>query len=632
MAQIVEMEQQLLGAPRDIPLAADLMREAKAFGFSDRQIALLRNEAGGELEIRRQRLAAGIKPSYRLVDTCAAEFEAYTPYFYSSYAQCDQSRVTSRPKIMVLGSGPNRIGQGIEFDYCCVHTVQAVRELGFEAIMVNSNPETVSTDYDTSDKLYFEPLTFEDVMNIFENERPSGVIVQMGGQTPLNLAVPLTKALVPVLGTSSDSIDIAEDRKRTRDLLDRLNIRQPESSTAESVEEAMDIARRIGFPVMIRPSYVLGGRAMMVAYNENELVPFTYAAFAASPGFPVLIDRYLDRAVEVDVDVVCDGREVYIGGVMEHIEQAGVHSGDSACCTPPHKLPPDMVSQIEDAAIRIARALEVKGLMNLQAAVKNGEFYVLEINPRASRTVPYLSKATGVPLARMAAKVSAGKTLADIGLLGLRRKPAWCAVKEAVMPFNRFRAPDGTWVDTLLGPEMSSTGEVMGMDDEFGTAFAKSQLAAYGGLPSSGSVFVSLANRDKRHMVFPVKRLAELGFTILATAGTAQILRRHGVAATVVRKHSSGVGADGEPTVVGRILAGEIDLVINTPSGATPGGSPRVDGYEIRTAAVAANVPCITTVQGLAAAVQGIEAMRGGEVGVRSLQSWNARSRAGGAA
>ncbi len=608
LLQIVEIEREVAAAPKDRPLDPALLRRAKESGFSDRQLAALRGGEDADA-IRRHRLEAGIRPVYRLVDTCAAEFEAYTPYFYSSYARRDQSRLTGRRKIMVLGSGPNRIGQGIEFDYCCVHTVQALRELGYEAIMVNSNPETVSTDYDTADKLYFEPLTFEDVMNIYQNERPLGAIVQMGGQTPLNLAVPLMKAGVHVFGTPADSIDIAEDRHRCRDLLERLGLRQPESGTATSIEGAVQVARRIGFPVMIRPSYVLGGRAMMVAYREDELVPFVYAALQASPGFPVLIDRYLEQAIEVDVDVVGDGTEVYVGGVMEHIEAAGIHSGDSACCTPPHTLPAATVVELEDIARRVALELNVRGLMNLQAAVKDGQVYILEINPRASRTVPYLSKATGVPLAKVATKVSVGMTLKELGLAGRRPVIAWRAVKEAVLPFDRFPG-----VDPILGPEMKSTGEVMGIDREFEVAYWKSQIAAGQRLPDRGGVFLSARDADKGWMTEIGREFAEMGFRIFATRGTAEALAAAGVVAERLAKLSEGGG----PTVLDRMHEGMIDLVINTPSSALA----RLDEVRIRWEAIDRDIPIVTTEPGARATLSAIRYMRGHDWDVQAIQDY----------
>jgi carbamoyl-phosphate synthase large subunit len=614
LAQIVRTEAELLTAPRPDPIPVPLLQRAKRQGFSDRQIATLRGDGGGHAEVRRDRLERGVRPVYRLVDTCAAEFEAFTPYYYSSYATRDESRATDRKKVLVLGSGPNRIGQGIEFDYCCVHTVFALREMGYETIMVNSNPETVSTDYDTSDKLYFEPLTFEDVMNIIENERPEGVIVQMGGQTPLHLALPLHRAGVRILGTSPDSIDIAEDRERTRVLLDRLGVRQPESATAERIDDALAIARRIGFPVMIRPSYVLGGRAMMVAWNEEEFVPFALAAFRASPGFPVLIDRYLDRAIEVDVDVLCDGREVFIGGVMEHIEQAGIHSGDSACCTPPHSIPPDLVRRIEEASARIALALDVRGLLNVQAAVKDGEFYVIEINPRASRTVPYLSKATGIQLAKAAARIAVGQTLRDLGLSGRNFRPPWFAVKEAVLPFNRFAG-----ADPVLGPEMKSTGEVMGIDTSFEAAYWKSQIAAGQKLPDSGTVFVSARDSDKSWMMEVAAGFAQLGFALVATEGTARALRDAGLRAECVHKIGSGTG----PTVLDAMRENRIQIVLNTPSGVVT----RFDEVKIRSEAVLRDIPIVTTESGARATLDAIRFMKGRVRQVRAIQDYVADAR-----
>jgi len=608
--QIVEMEHSILALPADAPIPNDVMKAAKKMGFSDRQIAALRGEATSEHKIREQRKKAGIKPVYRLVDTCAAEFEAYTPYFYSSYQTLDQSRLTNRKKVIILSSGPNRIGQGIEFDYCCVHTVKAARELGYEAIMVNSNPETVSTDYDTSDKLYFEPLTFEDVMNIYENEKPEGIIVQMGGQTPLNLAVPLMKAGCTILGTSPDSIDIAEDRKRCRDLLNKLNLRQPDSDTVTSVQEAAVAARRIGYPVMIRPSYVLGGRAMMVAYGDHELGPFVEAAFMASPGFPVLIDRYLERATEVDVDMLCDGTDTYVGGVMQHIEVAGIHSGDSACAIPPHTLPKKIIDEIKAACRKMALALNVRGLMNVQMAVKDGEIYVIEINPRASRTVPFVSKATGIQLAKVAAKISLGKTLKELGLADKETIITWCAVKEAVLPFNRFPG-----VDPILGPEMKSTGEVMGIDKTFELAYWKSQIAAGQKLPSTGSVFLSARDSDKPWMVEVGKKLAAMKFNIVATAGTARALEEAGVRSDVVRKlvdHQS-------PNVIDVMKKGGIQMVINTPSSLVA----RADEIQIRTEAISRGIPIITTQDGADATVNAIAKVKETDWDVMALQDYH---------
>ncbi|MBN1268767.1 MAG: carbamoyl-phosphate synthase large subunit [Kiritimatiellae bacterium] len=609
MAQIVEIQHKISDATAAHPLPPELLREAKENGFSDMQIAALRKGNLTQLDVRQRRLAAGVKPVYRLVDTCAAEFEAYTPYFYSSYAEHDQSRVTDRKKVMVLGSGPNRIGQGIEFDYCCVHTVQALRELGYETIMVNSNPETVSTDYDTADKLYFEPLTFEDVMNIYESEQPLGVIVQMGGQTPLNLAVPLMKAGVPILGTSPESIDRAEDRERCRVLLDALGLKQPQSGTATTVDQALGLAREIGYPVMIRPSYVLGGRAMMVAWNDDELKPFARAAFKASPGFPVLVDRYLDHAVEVDVDLVCDGRDVYIGGVMQHVEEAGVHSGDSACATPPHSLPADLIERIRDACARMALELQVKGLMNVQIAVKDNDFYILEINPRASRTVPYISKATGVPLAKIAARVAVGQTIEQMGLKDKRPSMSWCAVKEAVLPFNRFAG-----VDPILGPEMKSTGEVMGLDTCFEIAYWKSQLAAGQVLPVTGAVFLSGKDSDKPWIVDIARDLVDLGFSVIATEGTGKSLSDAGIPAGIVHK----LKEERSPNILDFMRESRVSLLINTPSGPVS----RADEVKIRSEAILRSVPIVTTESGARATLAAIKFMRGREWDVKALQDY----------
>ena len=632
---ISEVARQVGGGGR---LEPAVLRRAKRHGFSDNQLASLTGMS--EDVVRGLRHALGVRPVYKTVDTCAAEFAATTPYHYSAYDEETEVSGRERPAVIILGSGPNRIGQGIEFDYSCVHAAMALRDAGYETVMVNCNPETVSTDYDTSDRLYFEPLTLEDVLEVVHAEQQAGpvagVIVQLGGQTPLGLAQRLADSGVPIVGTPPSAIHLAEDRGSFGRVLHAADLPAPRHGTASSFDEARAIAERIGYPVLVRPSYVLGGRGMEIVYDEASLAGYIDRATKASPEHPVLVDEFLDDAVEIDVDAIFDGTDLFLGGIMEHIEEAGIHSGDSACSLPPITLGAEEVERVYRTTLAIARGVGVRGLLNVQYALAQGVLYVLEANPRASRTVPFVSKATNVALAKATARVMLGATIAQLRAEGLlpagdavsMPEDAPVAVKEAVMPFNRFRAPDGTWVDTLLGPEMRSTGEVMGIDEQFGTAFAKSQLAAFGSLPVSGSAFVSLANRDKRHMVFPVKRLAEMGFTILATAGTAQILRRHGVAATVVRKHSSGASASGEPTVVTRILDGEIDLVINTPSGTTPGGSPRRDGYEIRTAAVAANVPCITTVQGLAAAVEGIEALRHGQMGVRSLQDWHPEGRA----
>ncbi|GAA2758060.1 carbamoyl-phosphate synthase large subunit [Actinopolymorpha rutila] len=615
-------------------LTPDVLRAAKRHGFADRQIAAIRGMR--EDVVRGVRWALGIRPVYKTVDTCAAEFAARTPYHYSSYDEETEVGPRERPAVIILGSGPNRIGQGIEFDYSCVHAALALHEAGYETVMVNCNPETVSTDYDTSDRLYFEPLTLEDVLEIVHAEEQAGpvagVVCQLGGQTPLGLAQGLEDAGVPIVGTPPEAIHLAEERGAFGRVLAQAGLPAPKHGTATSFAEAKLIADEIGYPVLVRPSYVLGGRGMEIVYDDSALEDYIARATAISPEHPVLVDRFLDDAVEIDVDALYDGQELYLAGVMEHIEEAGIHSGDSACALPPITLGTEEITRIRRSTEAIAAGVGVRGLLNVQYALAGDVLYVLEANPRASRTVPFVSKATATPLAKAAARVMLGASVADLrteGMLpatgdgGQLPPTAPIAVKEAVMPFNRFRSGDGRAIDTLLGPEMRSTGEVMGIDAGFGVAFAKSQAGAYGGaLPTKGRVFVSVANRDKRHMIFPVKRLADLGFEILATEGTANVLRRNGVVAGVVRKATQGTGPHGEPTIVHRIAAGDLDLIVNTPRGTTSGGSPRVDGYEIRTAAIMANIPCITTVQGLAAAVQGIEALRAGEVTVRSLQSW----------
>jgi carbamoyl-phosphate synthase large subunit len=620
-------------AVRDAPsLTPELLRRAKRFGLSDRQIAVLRPELAGEDGVRTLRRRLGIRPVYKTVDTCAAEFAARTPYHYSSYDEENEVQPREKPAVLILGSGPNRIGQGIEFDYSCVHAVMALQDAGYEAVMVNCNPETVSTDYDTADRLYFEPLTFEDVLEVVEAERAAGpvagVICTLGGQTPLALAQRLKDAGVPVLGTSPEAIDDAEHRGAFSRVLADTGLLAPKHGMATTFAEARQIAATIGYPVLVRPSYVLGGRGMEIVYDDATLEAYIAKATDVSPEHPVLVDRFLEDAVEIDVDALFDGTELYLGGVMEHIEEAGIHSGDSACALPPITLGSADLLKIRDATEKLAARIGVRGLMNVQYALKDDILYVLEANPRASRTVPFVSKATAVQLAKAAARIAVGETIADLRAAGVLPatgdgtdlpEDAPIAVKEAVLPFHRFRTVEGHGVDTVLGPEMKSTGEVMGLDAEFGTAFAKSQAAAYGSLPTGGTVFVSLANRDKRSAVFPIKRLADLGFRVLATAGTAQVLRRNGVATEVVGKYSEGPG-----NCVERILAGDVDIVVNTPFGSPGNSGPRLDGYEIRTAAVAAGIPCITTVQGMAAAVQGIEALRRGDIGVRSLQEVHA--------
>ena len=625
------------GAPA-APLSRAVLRSAKAAGFSDAQIAQIRGIT--EAQVRELRHELGVRPVYLTVDTCAAEFAARTPYLYSSYDEQTEVPDGDRPKVIILGSGPNRIGQGIEFDYACVHASFALAAAGYETVMVNCNPETVSTDYDTSDRLYFEPLTLEDVLEVVAAEQASGpvagVIVQLGGQTPLGLARALAAAGVPVVGTSPDAIHLAEDRAEFGAVLAAAGLPAPRYGTATSPADARKVADDIGYPVLVRPSYVLGGRGMEIVYDDGTLEAYVRRATEASPGHPVLIDRFLDDAIEVDVDALYDGEELYLGGVMEHIEEAGIHSGDSACALPPITLGHKNIDEIRRCTEAIARGVGVRGLLNVQYALAGGVLYVLEANPRASRTVPFVSKATAVPLAKAAARIMLGATVAGLrgeGLLpatgdgGTLPLDAPIAVKEAVLPFGRFRNAAGEGVDTVLGPEMRSTGEVMGVDEVFGTAFAKSQAAAYGSLPVKGRAFVAVADKDKRAMVFPVKRLADLGFQIWATVGTAEVLRRNGVRATIVRKHSDGPGPDGEPTIVERILAGQVDLIVNTPFGSPGQSGPRLDGYEIRTAAVRRGIPCITTTAGLAAAVQGIEAIKSGEVGVRSLQEHAAHLR-----
>ncbi len=624
------------------PPTAATLRAAKRAGFSDSQIADICGIA--EERVRRWRHDLGVRPVYHTVDTCAAEFEARTPYLYSTYDEATEVPAGDRPKVIILGSGPNRIGQGIEFDYACVHACFALSAAGYETVMVNCNPETVSTDYDTSDRLYFEPLTLEDVLEIVDAERMAGpvagVIVQLGGQTPLGLARALAAAGVPVVGTSPDAIHLAEHRGEFGALLAAAGLPAPRHGTAASAAAARAVAAEIGYPVLVRPSYVLGGRGMEIIYDDGTLEAYVGKATEASPEHPILIDRFLDDAIEIDVDALFDGEELYLAGVMEHIEEAGIHSGDSACALPPITLGRGDIDRIRESTGVIARGVGVRGLLNVQYALTAGVLYVLEANPRASRTVPFVSKATAVPVAKAAARVMLGATVAqlrDEGLLpaagdgGTMPLDAPIAVKEVVLPFGRFRDAQGRGVDTVLGPEMRSTGEVMGIDEVFGTAYAKSQAAAYGTLPVKGRAFVSVADRDKRSMIFPVKRLADLGFEIWATRGTAEVLRRNGVRATIVRKHSDGVGPDGEPDIVARILDGQVDLIVNTPFGSPGQSGPRLDGYEIRTAAVRRQIPCVTTIQGLAAAVQGIEAITRGEVGVRSLQEHATALRGGGA-
>ncbi len=622
IAEIVDLERKIIAEFEDTKaLAPATLRKAKEWGFSDAQLAEVM--ALPEASIRQMRKDLGIVATFKAVDTCAAEFEAYTPYFYSTYETEDEAVIKNeelsraakgaRRKIMVLGGGPNRIGQGIEFDYCCCHASFALKERGFETIMVNSNPETVSTDYDTSDRLYFEPLTFEDVMNIIDVEKPDGVIVQFGGQTPLNLARRLQQAGVPIIGTSVDSIDMAENREKFAALLDRLKIAQPANASAISVDDAIIAASRVGYPVLVRPSYVLGGRAMRIVYDEETILTFIDEVADVSRGHPILIDKFIEDAMEVDVDAVCDGKEVYVAGIMEHIENAGIHSGDSACVLPPHTMSEGLMAEIKDSTRRIALALNVIGLLNIQFAIKGDKVFVLEVNPRASRTVPFVSKAIGVPLAKMAARIMAGEKLTDFpGLPDIDRLQQ-VAVKECVLPFSRFSG-----VDIILGPEMKSTGEVMGMAATFGAAFAKSQVAANQALPKKGSVFISVNENDKRHIAFMAKRLQDLGFRVFATKGTSKVLRSSGVTTVIVDKTG-----EGEHNIITLLEKGAIQLIINTPSGK----KSQSDMRRIRAASIRHAIPCITTLQGAWAAVHGIEAGLKEGFTVESLQEYYARSK-----
>jgi len=612
-------------------LDARLLGEAKRHGLSDAQVGELRGLS--EITVREIRRAHGLHPVFKTVDTCAAEFAATTPYHYSSYDLETEVAPREREAVLILGSGPNRIGQGIEFDYSCVHATMALRDR-YETVMVNCNPETVSTDYDTSDRLYFEPLTFEDVMEVYEAERAAGpvagVIVQLGGQTPLSLAQRLADAGVPVLGTQPAAIDAAEDRGAFGAVLADAGLPAPAFGTAITAAEAVAVATRIGYPVLVRPSYVLGGRGMEIVYDEHQLRDYLVRSasdMSASTG-PLLIDRFLDDAIEIDVDALYDGTELFLGGVMEHIEEAGIHSGDSACVLPPVHLAQAVVDRIRDSTEAIAAGVGVRGLVNIQYALVSDVLYVIEANPRASRTVPFVSKATGVPLAKAAARIMTGSSIADLRAEGLLPErdgtrvdlDAPMSVKEAVLPFKRFLTREGKVVDTILGPEMRSTGEVMGIDVDFPRAFAKSQMGAYGGLPTGGTAFISVADRDKRSIIFPAAHLVSLGFTILATDGTAAVLRRNGIPSTVVRKASAGRGPDGEPTIVDLITSGAVDIVVNTPNGQ----GARIDGYEIRTATTAADKAIVTTVQQLGAAVRAIEGMSQ-PMTVTSMQEYHRR-------
>ncbi|OGW17583.1 MAG: carbamoyl phosphate synthase large subunit [Nitrospinae bacterium RIFCSPLOWO2_12_FULL_45_22] len=604
--EIVALEEELKTAGAS---SGPLLRKAKEYGFSDRGLAQIWNTS--EARVRRLRKEGGIRVTFKRVDTCAAEFEAYTPYLYSTYERECEAQPTRQKKIVILGSGPNRIGQGIEFDYCCVHAAYALKEIGYESIMVNCNPETVSTDYDTSDRLYFEPLTLEDVLNIVEVEEPDGVIVQFGGQTPLKLAVPLEKAGVKIIGTSPDSIDRAEDRERFRQLLNKLGLQQPVSGTALSFQEAKKITQQIGYPVLVRPSYVLGGRAMEVVYDESSLEEYITKAMTASPEHPVLIDKFLEDAIEIDVDAIADGHDVVIGGIMEHIEEAGIHSGDSSCSLPPYSLAPSLIETIKEHTYRLAKELQVVGLINIQLAIQGDSIYILEVNPRASRTIPFVSKAIGVPLAKLATKVMVGKSLSELGFTQ-ERIVRHMAVKEAVFPFIKFPG-----VDSILGPEMKSTGEVMGIDSAFGKAFAKSQLSTDGGLPRKGKVFISVRDKDKPAVLKIARELVQLGFQLLATRGTGEYLRGAGLAVESVLKYK-----EGRPHIVDHIKNGEVALVINTPEGK----ASQHDSYYIRRNALVYNLPYYTTIAGAWAATQGIKAILEGQLEVLSLQEYHLAS------
>jgi carbamoyl-phosphate synthase large subunit len=611
--EIILFERELEAYRKDLPifsqseggLPMELAKKAKKYGFSDRQLGDVTGLSEGE--VRAWRTKKNLTSVFKLVDTCAAEFEAYTPYYYSTYESEDESRHSEREKIMILGGGPNRIGQGIEFDYCCVHAAFALKELGYETIMVNSNPETVSTDYDTSDKLYFEPLTLENVLDIVERERPAGVIVQFGGQTPLNLAVPLWNAGVPIIGTTPESIDRAEDRDKFKTMLKKLDLTQPENGIAISFEQARDVAAVIGYPVVVRPSYVLGGRAMEIVYNDEDLKSFMEKATEASPERPILIDKFLEDALEIDVDAVADGEKCVVAGIMEHIEEAGIHSGDSASVLPPYSLNDEVIERIKKYTYELARELKVVGLMNIQYALRNDVVYVLEVNPRASRTVPFVSKATGVQWAKVAAKLMVGRTLKELGI-EKEIEVEHVAVKESVFPFNRFPG-----VDTILGPEMKSTGEVMGIDFNFGVAFWKSQLGAGQDLPTQGNVLLSVKNKDKRNVIFVAKKLSDLGFKILATRGTAKVLGNNGIEVKFVHKVS-----EGRPHIVDMIKNGEIQLIINTPSGR----NPKMDEVQIRAGAVQYKIPYTTTLSGAQAVVNAIESMKKGGLHVKALQDY----------
>ena len=621
--ELINQQAAVIALPGELTI--ELLRTAKGQGFSDSQIANLRGVS--EDEIRKTRHHLGVRPVYKTVDTCAAEFEAFTPYHYSSYEEETEVRPRTTPAVIILGSGPNRIGQGIEFDYSCVHASFTLREAGYETIMINCNPETVSTDYDTSNRLYFEPLTLEDVLEVVHAEIQAGpvlgVITQLGGQTPLGLAAGLKANGVNILGTSPEAINLAEERGAFGNILAEQGLRAPEFGMASSQLEATNIAHEIGYPVLVRPSFVLGGRGMEIVYDDAALGGFITRATDITPDHPVLVDRFLDNAIEIDVDALFDGEELFLGGVMEHIEEAGIHSGDSACVLPSLTVTDEQREEIRSATEKIARGVDVRGLINIQFAIADNVLYVLEANPRASRTVPFVSKASGVALAKAAARISVGVTIKQLRVDGILPKSGdgvtrGVSVKEAVLPWNRFRRTDGRGVDAVLGPEMRSTGEVMGISPTFGESYAKSQIAAFGPLPKSGTVFISLADKDKATGIEPALGFSELGFHILATDGTAAFLRTKGIACTTVRKHSEGTGQMGEKTIVEMINSGEIDLVINTPVGR----GTRADGWAIRTAAVQRSIPCITTTAGFSAAVDAIGFLQASPLSIKSLQEW----------
>ncbi|NTU90158.1 MAG: carbamoyl-phosphate synthase large subunit, partial [Actinobacteria bacterium] len=606
MKTIVDVQEDLRG--RDLAsLTGVEMRTAKQYGLSDPQIAYLCDS--GEHEVRAFRKELGVLPTFKTVDTCAAEFEGLTSYYYKTYESENEVRPCDKPKAIILGAGPNRIGQGIEFDYCCVHASYALHDLGYETIMINCNPETVSTDYDTSDRLYFEPLTYEDVMDIIEAERPDGVVVTLGGQTPLKLAHALEREGVNIMGTKPEAIDLAEDRERFSSLLDELGIAYPEAGVANSYEEALDVAKRIGFPLLVRPSYVLGGRGMVIAYDTQYLEKYMAEAAKISPDHPVYLDRFLEGAIEVDVDALCDGEEVYVGGVLEHIEEAGIHSGDSACCLPPFSLSESIVEQLRSYTRSLALRIGVRGLLNIQFAVKDSTIYVIEVNPRASRTVPFVSKATGVSLAKAAAVIMAGRSIASLGLPPENRELSHYAVKEAVLPFGRFPG-----ADVVLGPEMKSTGEVMGIGSNFPIAYAKAELAIDYSLPMKGTAFISVCDRDKRNIAPIARDLVKLGFEIVSTSGTAKALKALGIPVKRVNKIQ-----EARPNIGDDIANGKISLIINTPFGQ----ETRSDGYHLRSAAVRHGICYVTTMAGAMFIVPAIEAAQNGKLDVCALQDFD---------